>query len=90
VKNFAEPWEAQAFALAVALNERGLLDWTEWSQALAAELEGAESYYHAWLTALEKLVCERFSDPETLAHYRDAWADAAEHTPHGTPIVPHF
>jgi nitrile hydratase accessory protein len=90
VSTFAEPWEAQAFALVVALNERGLLPWPEWTQALAAELDGAESYYHAWLSALEKLACVRFVDVDVLAHYRDAWAQAAERTPHGEPIVPEF
>ena len=90
MSEFAEPWEAQVFALVVALNERGLLPWPEWTAALAAELDGGESDYDAWLTALEKLVCERFSDAETLAHFRAAWALAAERTPHGEPIVPDF
>jgi nitrile hydratase accessory protein len=35
---FAEPWQAQAFALAVELHRRGLFTWREWADALAAEI----------------------------------------------------
>jgi nitrile hydratase accessory protein len=86
---FREPWEAQAFALAVALHERGLFTWPEWSQALGAEIERApaEDYYRQWLAALERLVAEKgMTDEATLARYADAWGRAAERTPHGTPI----
>jgi nitrile hydratase accessory protein len=89
---FREPWEAQAFALTVALHERGAFSWPEWSAALAEEISRAEdaageAYYHHWLRALERLVAERrLTDAETLARYRHAWKHAAERTPHGTPI----
>ena len=93
---FREPWEAQAFALTVALHERGAFSWPEWSAALAEEIDAAQragdpdtgdSYYHHWLAALERLVAERrLTDASTLEHYRCAWARAAERTPHGTPI----
>ena len=86
---FAEPWEAEAFALAVALHERGLFSWAEWSAALAEEIRRAphESYYRQWLGALERLVTEqRMTDTETLERYAEAWGRAAERTPHGTPI----
>ena len=62
---FREPWEAQAFAMAVELNQRGVFTWTEWAAALAAEIKAAqaagdpdsgETYYRHWLAALEKLV----------------------------------
>src|SRR5436190_12475375 len=33
---FAEPWQAQAFALAVKLSEQGHFTWKEWAQGLAA------------------------------------------------------
>ena len=82
---FAEPWEAQAFALVVSLNERGVFTWTEWSEAVAAAPE--EGYYERWLATLERLLHERgVADEATLARYRHAWAHAAECTPHGTPI----
>ena len=55
---FAEPWQAQAFAMAVKLNERGVFTWKEWAAALADEIAAApdEPYYEQWLAALEKLV----------------------------------
>ena len=88
---FREPWEAQAFALTVALHERGVFSWPEWSAALALEINDAQhaedSYYHHWLRALERLVAERrLTDADTLERYRRAWEHAAERTPHGTPI----
>ena len=60
---FREPWEAQAFAMALALHERGLFTWTEWAAALADEIKRAqaagdpdtgETYYRHWLATLER------------------------------------
>jgi nitrile hydratase accessory protein len=88
---FAEPWEAQVFALAVALHERGAFTWSEWSSALAAEVQRAGdrvTYYHQWLAALEQLVADKgIADGATLRRYRDAWKRAAERTQHGQPIL---
>jgi len=94
---FREPWEAQAFAMALALHERGLFTWPEWAATLAAEIKRAqaagdpdtgETYYHHWLAALERLVAARgVADAAALERYRDAWEHAAERTPHGDPIV---
>jgi nitrile hydratase accessory protein len=93
---FREPWEAQAFAMTLALHERGLFTWPEWAAALAAEIKHAqaagdpdtgETYYRHWLAALERLVAQRgVADAGTLARYRDAWDRAADRTPHGAPI----
>jgi nitrile hydratase accessory protein len=93
---FREPWEAQAFAMAVALQERGVFTWSEWAEALGAQIKRAqavgdpdtgETYYRHWLAALETIVAEKgVTRPETLARYRAAWHRAAERTPHGTPI----
>jgi nitrile hydratase accessory protein len=93
---FHEPWEAQAFALTLALHERGVFTWKEWAAALAAEIRRAqaegdpdtgETYYLHWLAALEKLVSEKgVTSGETLHRYRDAWEQACERTPHGRPI----
>ena len=93
---FAEPWEAQAFALAVALHERGVFTWPEWAAALAEEIRRAqaagdpdtgETYYRHWLAALERLVDEKgVADAATQTRYAAAWGRAAERTPHGTPI----
>jgi nitrile hydratase accessory protein len=82
---FAEPWEAQAFALAVSLSERGLFTWSEWTDAVAAAPE--EGYYERWLATLERLVVARgATDDDALERHRHAWEHAAERTPHGTPI----
>jgi nitrile hydratase accessory protein len=93
---FAEPWQAQAFALAVKLSEQGHFTWTEWAAALAAELAAAAArgepddgsrYYEHWLAALERLVAEKgLSDPAAMQERKEAWADAYRHTPHGKPI----
>ena len=93
---FAEPWQAQAFALAVKLSERGHFTWKEWAAALATELKAAAErgepddgsrYYHHWLAALERLVIsKRLSDPDALLARKEAWADAYRHTPHGKPV----
>ena len=83
---FREPWEAQAFALAVSLQDRGVISAAEWSEALGAQIAAApdEDYYHCWLVALERLVDAR--EPGALARHREAWARAAARTPHGKPI----
>jgi nitrile hydratase accessory protein len=93
---FAEPWQAQAFALAVKLSEMGHFTWKEWGAALADELQAAASrgepddgsrYYDHWLTALERLVTDKgLADPEALVARKEAWADAYRHTPHGKPV----
>ena len=93
---FREPWEAQAFAMALALQKRGLFTWSEWAAALGEEIKRAqragdpdtgETYYRHWLATLERLVSEKgVATEETLGRYRDAWGRAADRTPHGTPI----
>jgi nitrile hydratase accessory protein len=94
---FREPWEAQAFAMALALFDRGLFTWPQWATTLAEEIKRAqaagdpdtgETYYRHWLNALERLVAAKgVVDMPTLARYRDAWEHAAERTPHGAPIA---
>jgi nitrile hydratase accessory protein len=93
---FREPWEAQAFAMAVALHERGIFSWSEWAEALGAVIKRAqaagdpdtgETYYHHWLAALERIVADKgVTDAVTLARYTQAWDHAADRTPHGQPI----
>jgi nitrile hydratase accessory protein len=93
---FSEPWEAQAFAMALALHARGLFTWNEWAAALANEISRAqaagdpdrgETYYRHWLATLEKLIAAKgVASPETLSRYRGAWNHAADRTPHGSPI----
>ena len=93
---FAEPWEAQAFALAVKLSEQGYFTWKEWAAELAAELKAAADrgepddgtrYYEHWLATLERLVTNKgLTDREALRERKEAWADAYRHTPHGKPV----
>jgi nitrile hydratase accessory protein len=93
---FAEPWQAQAFALAVRLSAQGHFTWTEWAAALAAQLQAAANrgepddgsrYYEHWLAALEALVLEKkLTEPAALLERKEAWADAYRHTPHGQPV----
>jgi len=91
---FAEPWQAEAFAMTVALHDKGLFSWSEWAEALSAEVKrpGAASdghdYYKHWLAALEKLLATKGvagkNDVDALAA---AWERAAHATPHGKPIL---
>jgi nitrile hydratase accessory protein len=89
---FDEPWQAQAFALAVQLNKEGAFTWTEWAEALGRELatdpaDDGSRYYEHWITALERLSAERaLAAPAELAARKAAWADAYRRTPHGKPI----
>jgi nitrile hydratase accessory protein len=91
---FAEPWQAEVFAMVVALHESGLFSWSEWAEILSAEVRRADAatdgrdYYEHWLAALEKLLAKKgvaaSADVETLAA---AWQRAAHATPHGKPIL---
>ena len=94
---FAEPWQAQAFGLAVRLSTEGHFTWNEWATALAEELKAAADrgeaddgsrYYEHWLAALERLVARKgLIDAAALTARKEAWADAYRHTPHGQPVV---
>lgn len=92
---FPAPWAARAFALAVALHERGLFSWPEWSETLGAALAHApagdaadpEAYWRTWLAALEAMIeRKRVAGSAELLALQDAWRRAAEATPHGEPI----
>lgn len=93
---FAEPWQAQAFALAVRLSAQGHFTWKEWTAELAnvlkacadrGEPDDGSRYYHHWLTALERLVsAKHLSDPAAMLARKEAWAEAYRRTPHGKPV----
>lgn len=93
---FRAPWEAQAFALALALHERSAFTWPEWAAALSAAIRRAQAqgdpdsgdtYYQHWLDALEGLVISKgLADADRLHALEHAWVAAAERTPHGQPI----
>jgi nitrile hydratase len=66
---FQAPWEGEAFAMAVALCERGAYPWSEFQNQLISAIAAAEekrlspetqpTYYENWLTALEALLIEK-------------------------------
>lgn len=97
---FAEPWMAQAFALTLALHQRGLFSWPEWAAALSAQIaadtaqqrhpeaDTGERYYQHWLAALERLVARKgAASAAELQRHAQAWAQAAQRTPHGQPLA---
>ncbi len=94
---FAEPWEAQAFALTVKLHEAGHFTWREWATTLGAEIEAARSrgdpdlgdtYYRHWLAALERLAAEKgLVRGDVLSARKAAWKRAFRNTPHGRPVL---
>jgi len=89
---FAEPWQAQAFALAVQLSADGAFTWTEWARALSAELarnptDDGSRYYEHWVAALEALIMGRgLAATAEMADRKAAWTEAYRHTPHGRPV----
>lgn len=93
---FAEPWQAEAFALAVRLNESGCFTWTEWAASLAGvlkevaargEADDGSRYYDHWLVALERLVtAKKLVTIQELEQRKGAWEAAYIATPHGQPV----
>jgi nitrile hydratase accessory protein len=89
---FAEPWQAQVFALTVALHEAGRFAWPDWAEAFGARLRDAapdgSDYFDIWLATLEGLlVAHGDADREELHALAEAWQRAARATPHGRPIL---
>lgn len=91
---FAEPWQAQAFAMVIVLHQRGVFTWAEWATALSAEIAGhghaddGARYYEFWLEALEHIcIAKNVSTHAGIDEVADAWSRAAEATPHGMPIT---
>jgi nitrile hydratase accessory protein len=93
---FRAPWEAHAFAMALALHEKGLFAWPEWSAMLGEEIKRAqaagdpdtgETYYLHWLATLERMVAEKgAASKQALTDHFQAWERAMHRTPHGMPI----
>lgn len=99
---FEEPWQAQAFALAVLLSARGYFTWPEWAERLGearreaataapperpGALEENAQYYRCWVTALERLAAEKgLCNPQSLRERSHAWVEAYRRTPHGKPV----
>jgi nitrile hydratase accessory protein len=94
---FREPWEAQAFALAVRLAEAGCFTWPEWTTMLSQEIKAAQAqgapdlgdtYYQHWLNALERLCIAKGLVGRGMLHRRqEEWRRAYHNTPHGQPVA---
>jgi nitrile hydratase accessory protein len=87
---FSDPWEAQAFALAVALADKGTFEWREFSETLGAEIKAAEArgsgeaYYALWLSALARLLARKGVVSAVVLAAREAavkQGGAVEHDP---------
>lgn len=93
---FREPWEAQAFAMTLALHAKGVFAWDKWAAMLGETIKAAQAagdpdtgdnYYHHWLATLERMVAEQAVTTQAdLESHRNAWERAAARTPHGQPI----
>ena len=93
---FAEPWQAQAFALAVSFQRKGISPGKNGPPLLADELHAAarrgepddgSRYYEHWLSALESLVTAKgLADPTALLTRRRLGPLPTETLPHGQPV----
>ncbi|MGQ0698837.1 MAG: nitrile hydratase accessory protein [Panacagrimonas sp.] len=98
---FREPWEAQAFALVVQLHQRKLFAWTEWADALSAEIravrergeeDSGADYYRHWLRALECLLAKKgVTDDNALQARREHllanWPSGHDHVARREPVA---
>ena len=86
---FDEPWQAQLFALTVALNEAGHFSWPEWAAVFGPKVQAAPAseYWHIWSDALAALMHQRgIAEPAHIETLTRRWQAAARATPHGEPI----
>lgn len=94
---FAEPWNAQALAMADLLVKSGKILQSDWAETLATEIVVAkaaghadtrETYYMAVLSALERLLVAKDSiSYSELEQRREDWEHAYLATPHGQPVA---
>lgn len=94
---FAAPWEAKAFAMTLDLHRKGVFGWSEWCEALSAEIRAAQAegdpdlgdtYYQHWLSALEKLIASKeVASADALSAAREDWRAADEHRSFGEAPV---
>ena len=87
---FDAPWQAQLFAMTVALNEAGCFSWNEWAAVFGPKVQGIEAhaYWSVWSEALiEVLAARGLADRAQVDHLANAWHEAARATPHGEEIV---
>ncbi len=95
-RQFDDPWQAQLFALTVALSDAGHFGWPDWTNAFGATLKrhgasrplnGGADYFNAWLETLETLMeAKGMAAADELAAMKAAWETAYLTTPHGHPV----
>jgi nitrile hydratase accessory protein len=93
---FAQPWEAQLFAMVLELARQGVFSWAEWTKMLGVEIaavrdrgeaDSGVTYYRHWLATLEQLLSEKGVVQDSEVHRRmTQWREAYRNTPHGEPI----
>jgi nitrile hydratase accessory protein len=95
-RTFDAPWQAQAFAIVVALNEAGYFGWDEWVGVFSQEIARSparagesknDTYSRQWLDALEQIVVTRglLAREDTNARAAE-WRAAYVNTPHGQAV----
>ena len=94
---FREPWEAQAFAMTLALHERRHVHLARMGRDARAKKSSARRP-RAIPTPARPIIAtgstrsngwsprRASTDAATLARYQHAWDHAADRTPHGEPI----
>lgn len=90
---FDEPWQAQVFALVLALQDRGVFTASEWADRLGQHLHEADAaadgsdYYQRFVAALVALLAEKgIATSALIETVASSWQRAAEATPHGQMI----
>ena len=93
---FAEPWQAEAFALAARLIELDVFTRDEWARTLGDEIRAAQrggdpdlgdTYYDHWVRALARLMDEKGTvSSRELSERAEQWRRAYLATPHGSPV----
>lgn len=87
---FDAPWQAQLFALTVALNEAGHVSWGDWAKVFGPRVQtvGPEAYWEVWSDALIALLEQQgVAAAREVAALTWQWQAAARATPHGQPIT---
>jgi nitrile hydratase accessory protein len=87
---FDAPWQAQLFALTVAMNEAGHFGWSDWAAVFGPRVQGVEAdhYWEVWAEALVALLEARgIAAAAEVEALTARWQAAARATPHGQPIL---
>lgn len=94
---FQDPWEGCAFAMAVALCERGLYPWSEFRAHLITAITAAErpelspelrpSYYECWLAAFEALLIAKGVLTKRKIDTRAGWLARAASSSHSRSFL---